>query len=1172
MQQLFGIPTFWLAVVLLCILIVFTLIIGHYARSRPILVKLGIRNVPRRLAQSILITMGLMLSTTIIATSLGIGDTVTNSIRVDALTALGHTDEIITSPQAQLFGGVHLPDGAIDEVREFAAADQRIDGVMPVFHASLATTDPRTTRTEAQMRVTGYDPNAQEGFGDLVTAKPEWDGGSQAGKLVKLSDLRATNTDENARNDLYLNEDAARELKAKKGDRVIVVSPKSQTGNCTSQEYEGELTTDRCSWQMRVLGIVENGGLAGGGGGNPIAIVRLDLAQAMMGQPGKYTEILISNRGGLEGGLNLSEEVTRDLRLRFSNRETAQEIYDILGDRRALALYDFAIDGENASRDLQDDIATLRSELGRGAISDEFISLVADSGFSATLVTILNRGGLVDEAERLNALNLEFFRLAVDDVKADRLELAEQTGSQFISLFSVFGSISIIVGLLLIFLVFVLLAAARSSEIGMSRAVGMRQGHVVQIFTFEGVAYTVAAALLGTLGGVIASIILSGFLQNVVSAEQFTIHNSFTIRSGVIAFCAGIILTLVTVFVSASWVSRLNIIVAIRGLREETVKRRGLVMRIVRQGWPIMILGALIIAGGLVIDEMVATLGVGLSLFYIGVSVVFIGVGQLLRTVLGRSEGAGRAVGTLEGLGLLVFWSLPLDTYDALVGELKAGPEIFVLSGVAMVGSAVWLIMNNTPIIVAVVYGILGRFNSLKAVMRTAVAYPMAARFLTGLTVAMFAMIIFNLMIFAILNNLGNLARDEPTRVTGGYDITAIVSPEIPIGDFKQTLADESIGSRTDIQVYAAQEVNKRVHDAGGSVVVPVEARQVGSADIEFRALQLMAVDDTFLQANEWRVSHYDPSQLLGSGNTHRDMWLALRSDPSLAILNHTALPKDDSFSPNDPFDPNFGGFTVEGITASGPKRISPFEIEIRPVGGGEPTKRTVIAVLESLADRLAIEQRTSADALTQARPATLFTSDDVLTEISDVPVSFTTWNVRRSGRGEKNITAEDVAARMETAFMDRSMVAVSTERELQLSMSQDDAFNQLFQGFMGIGLIVGVAAIGVLSFRAVEERRQSIGMLRALGFRARMVLIQFLLEATFVTLIGTVLGLVLGTMTSWNIFNELARQTDGLRFDIPWINVAIIVGVAWVFSLAMTTLPALQAGRIYPAEALRYE
>ena len=1156
MQNLFGIPTLWLAAGLLVALLVFAAVLGNQARMRPILVKLGVRNVPRRVAQSVLITVGLMLSTTIIATSLGIGDTVTNSIRVDALTALGHTDEIITSPQAQLFGGVHLPDGAIDEIRQ-AAADDRIDGMMPVFHANLPTIDPRTTRTEAQMRVTGYDPGAEQGFGDLITAKPEWDGGSKAGNVVKISDLRLTNLEENARNDVFLNLDAARELAAKKGDRIIIITP-----------------TD--SWQMNVLGIVQNGGLAGGGGRNPVAIVRLDLAQAMMSQPGKYTQALISNRGGLEGGLALSEEVTRDLRLRFSNREAAQEIYDILRDPKAMALYDFAIEGESASADLRDDIVVLKSELGRGTMSDEFVSLVADRPFSSTLVTILSRGDLAVSAERLNTLNLQFFRLAVDDVKADRLELAEQTGSQFISLFSVFGSISIIVGLLLIFLVFVLLAAARSSEIGMARAVGMRQGHVVQIFTFEGVAYTTAAALLGTLMGVVTSIILSQLLQSAVSSEQFTIHTTFTIRSGVIAFSAGMILTLITVIVSATWVSRLNIIVAIRGLRNDMAKRRSTPARIAQQGWPIMLFGALIIALGLVIDDIVITLGVGLSLFYIGFSIVIVGIGQLLRTVLGRSsEGrsnAGRIAGTLEGIGLLVFWSLPLDTYEAIVGDLKAGPEIFVLSGVAMVGSAVWLIMNNTSVIVSILYGVLGRIKSLRAVMKTAVAYPMGARFLTGLTVAMFAMIIFNLMIFAILNNLGNLAREDPTRVTGGYDISAIVSPEIPIDDFKGTLAVESEGSRTDIQVFAAQFVAANVHDAGASVVIPVEARQASSQELEFKSLQLQAVDDTFLQVNAWQVSHYDSSKLLNSGNISRDMWLALVSDPSLAIVNNTALPKDDSFSPNDPFDPNFGGFTVEGVTASGPRVITPFNIEIRPVGGGEPITRTVIAVLESLADELAIEQSSSADALTQARPATLFTSAAVLSEISDVPVPFTTYHVRRRGKGDKTATTEDVAARMETAFMDRSMVAVSTEREFELSLSQDDAFNQLFQGFMGIGLIVGVAAIGVLSFRAVEERRQSIGMLRALGFRSRMVIIQFLLEASFVTLIGTVLGLILGSLTAWNIFNELAKETDGLQFDIPWINVAIIVSVAWVFSVLMTVLPAFQAGRIYPAEALRYE
>ena len=46
--------------------------------------------------------------------------------------------------------------------------------------------------------------------------------------------------------------------------------------------------------------------------------------------------------------------------------------------------------------------------------------------------------------------------------------------------------------------------------------------------------------------------------------------------------------------------------------------------------------------------------------------------------------------------------------------------------------------------------------------------------------------------------------------------------------------------------------------------------------------------------------------------------------------------------------------------------------------------------------------------------------------------------------------------------------------------------FNRLIQGFLGLGLIVGVAALGVISARAVVERRQQIGVMRAIGFRTR--------------------------------------------------------------------------------------
>jgi putative ABC transport system permease protein len=105
-----------------------------------------------------------------------------------------------------------------------------------------------------------------------------------------------------------------------------------------------------------------------------------------------------------------------------------------------------------------------------------------------------------------------------------------------------------------------------------------------------------------------------------------------------------------------------------------------------------------------------------------------------------------------------------------------------------------------------------------------------------------------------------------------------------------------------------------------------------------------------------------------------------------------------------------------------------------------------------------------------------------------------------------------------------------------------------------------------------VVERRQAIGMMKAIGYKSRMIWLGFLLESSFVALFGIVLGIGLGSLISWNIVNELKDQVEGLRFQIPWANVAVIVSIAWGFSILTTLWPARQASRIYAAEALRYE
>lgn len=131
---------------------------------------------------------------------------------------------------------------------------------------------------------------------------------------------------------------------------------------------------------------------------------------------------------------------------------------------------------------------------------------------------------------------------------------------------------------------------------------------------------------------------------------------------------------------------------------------------------------------------------------------------------------------------------------------------------------------------------------------------------------------------------------------------------------------------------------------------------------------------------------------------------------------------------------------------------------------------------------------------------------------------------------------------------------------------------NNLLQGFMALGLLVGIAALGVISARAVVERRQQIGMLRALGFQKGMVALSFLLESSFISGLGILLGVGLGLWLAWDLVTWLARTNPSFVFAPPWLQILGIAVGAYLFSLVTPVLPARQASQVQPAEALRYE
>ena len=163
------------------------------------------------------------------------------------------------------------------------------------------------------------------------------------------------------------------------------------------------------------------------------------------------------------------------------------------------------------------------------------------------------------------------------------------------------------------------------------------------------------------------------------------------------------------------------------------------------------------------------------------------------------------------------------------------------------------------------------------------------------------------------------------------------------------------------------------------------------------------------------------------------------------------------------------------------------------------------------------------------------------------------------------------VAADLQGEFLPQGLVATRMRHVVEQDYAANRSFFQLLQGFLALGLVVGVAGLGVVMVRAVRERRRTVGVLRALGFPARVVRRAFLLESTFVALEGILLGTALSIVTSYLLFrNDDSLSGSGVAFPVPWMSISLLVLATAAASLAATAWPARQAARIKPAVALR--
>ncbi|MDQ6604849.1 MAG: FtsX-like permease family protein, partial [Chloroflexota bacterium] len=242
-------------------------------------------------------------------------------------------------------------------------------------------------------------------------------------------------------------------------------------------------------------------------------------------------------------------------------------------------------------------------------------------------------------------------------------------------------------------------------------------------------------------------------------------------------------------------------------------------------------------------------------------------------------------------------------------------------------------------------------------------------------------------------------------------------------------------------------------------------------------------------------------------------------------------------------------------------KTMTPITVDVRDQRTGAARQVTIIGVLDqtmNVSDGLGIGNS----------GAGLLMNDRTFQQVFPPDRQNTAYFIALKNGADSKTVKFGIKA----ALVKNGVQAIDLRDELQKSQQQSQGFLYLLQGFLGIGLFVGIAALGVIALRSVVERRQQIGMLRALGYQRGMVSASFLIESLFIAVTGVIVGVATGMVLSRNLIASGNAGAQAKDMTVPFGQIALFAIIALVAAFIMTVIPARRASRVPIAEALRYE
>jgi putative ABC transport system permease protein len=669
----------------------------------------------------------------------------------------------------------------------------------------------------------------------------------------------------------------------------------------------------------------------------------------------------------------------------------------------------------------------------------------------------------------------------VRPVKETVLDVAETVGSSLGDVYFTVGMFAVAAGILLLVNIFVMLGDERRRELGMMRAIGLRRTPMVGQFAAEGWIYALVASVAGALVGIGLGWAIAWRSAQILSSgrEVDSLQIEFAIdwTSVLGGFAIGFLISLVTIILTSVRIARLNVIAAIRDLPDmhrQRPRRRwsaaGAALAVVGVAWTIL---------GLVSPDAYGIL--------IGPVAVALG----LTPIAARRWHSG-AVATVVS-AFVLGWGL---VSVPMLGDLGIDVDIpiFLVQGLTVVAAGVALVSVHQASIGRAV----ARLAPRSLAVRMGLAYPLARRSRTALTLGMVAIVVLTLTYISVISEMVVGQADRMTTdLSGGFDVVLQSNPSNPV-----LPAD-----------LAAVEGVERVAPIGFATV-----DFVSGAD-EPVTWPVSGFDETLVE---------DPPALDEIGDFASDemAWRAVLADPGLIIVDEFFL-VTEAGPPGDTIDV---GDTVT--------MIEPLTGEQRQVRVGALTAADILGN-GAFYGRPGLAELVG-DRLVDSRSFVAATQPDAVVE------------------------------QLRTTFVANGVEADTIRERVDTALALENAFFTLMQQFVGAGLVVGMAGIGVIMVRSVRERRREIGVLRSLGCPTPSVARTFVVEASFVTVEAVLIGVLTALAASYGLSTSATSWAEDLEWTVPLADLAIIVGITLTATVLASLWPARSAARTKPAVALR--